>query len=295
MSNDLSGFKRIELSFMNETRVVFRKGEGPAVIVMHEVPGLYPGVIRFANALCDAGFTVWLPSLLGEPGKDVNPYYIASSMVRACVMREFTVFATSKNSAVTSWLRLLAKHANNECGGAGVGAIGMCLTGGFALAMMVDGVVLAPVVCNPSLPFALSPTRKRDLGIDNETLAQAKARSVADNICVLGLRFTADIAVPKQRFQRLRDEFGDNFIALEINSASGNPHGISRFAHSVLGLNYNAEPDHPTVEAELQTINFLKERLISRMKSARIDPPLRKIDANKKMSSTTSERRKLSS
>lgn len=260
MDQDLYGFTRSDMTFMDETRTVYRKGAGPAVILMHEVPGLHPGVIRLAEALCEAGFTVWLPSLLGQPGKALSVPYIAASMARACVMREFTVFATSKNSAVTVWLRLLARHAAAECGGQ-VGAIGMCLTGGFALAMMVEPCVQAPVLVNPSLPFAVSPARRRDLGIDASTLALAKARSAADNVCVLGLRFTGDLAVPAPRFQRLRDEFGENFLALEIDSSFGNPHGINPLAHSVLGLNYEAGSDHPTRLAEAQTIAFLQQRL----------------------------------
>lgn len=262
MLQDLSDFEQLELTFENETRSVFRKGKGPGVIVMHEVPGLHPGVIRLANALCDAGLTVWLPSLFGKPSKEVNAYYIAASLIRGCVMHEFTVLATSKNSPVTSWLRCLARHAHTECGGPGVGAIGMCITGGFALAMMVEEAVLAPVVCNPSLPFALTPDRKRDLGIDEDTLFQAKKRSAEQGICVLGLRFTADIFVPNERFHRLYEEFGINFQAIEIDSSRGNCHGINQFAHSVLGVHHVDEPNHPTVVAESQTVAFIKDRLM---------------------------------
>lgn len=262
MPQDLSDFDRLELTFENETRSVFRKGKGPAVIVMHEVPGLHPGVVRLANAFCDAGLTVWMPSLFGKPGKEVNASYIAASLVRCCVMHEFTVLATCKNSPVTSWLRCLARHAHTECGGPGVGAIGMCMTGGFALAMMVEEAVLAPVVCNPSLPFALTPDRKRDLGIDEDTLVRAKTRSATQGICVLGIRFTADIFVPPERFQRLREEFGPNFLAIEIDSSRSNCHGIDRLAHSVLGVHYVDEPDHPTVVAESQTVAFIRDRLM---------------------------------
>jgi dienelactone hydrolase len=262
MSQDLSDFDQLELTFENETRSVFRKGKGPAVIVMHEVPGLHPGVIRLANAFCDAGLTVWLPSLFGKPGKEVNAFYIGASLVRCCVVHEFTVLATSKNSPATSWLRCLARYAHTECGGPGIGTIGMCMTGGFALAMMVEEAVLAPVVCNPSLPFALTPDRKRDLGIDEDTLVRAKTRSATQGICVLGIRFTADIFVPPERFQRLRDEFGPNFLAIEIDSSRSNCHGIDRLAHSVLGVHYVDEPDHPTVVAESQTVAFIRDRLM---------------------------------
>lgn len=262
MSQDLFDFTRLELTFENETRSVFRKGTGPAVIVMHEVPGIHLGVIRLANAFCNAGLTVWLPSLFGQPGKEVNPLYIAASLAHCCIAREFTVLVTGKNSPITSWLRCLARYARAECGGLGVGAIGMCMTGGFALAMMIEESVLAPVVCNPSLPFALTSDRKRDLGIDKDTLARARTRSETEGICLLGLRFSDDIFVPSERFQRLREEFGPNFLAIEIDSSLGNSNGIGRLAHSVLGIHYVDKPDHPTVLAESKTVAFIKERLI---------------------------------
>lgn len=262
MSQNLSDFEKLELTFENESRIVFKKGKGPAVILMHEIPGIHPGVIRLANAFCDSGLSVWLPSLVGKPGKKSSIPYIATSLARSCVMHEFTVLATSKNSSVTSWLRLLARYVHQECGGAGVGAIGMCLTGGFALAMMIEEAVLAPVVCNPSLPFSVTSNRKSDLGIDENTLKQAKVRSATQNVCILGMRFTNDIFVPSERFQRLREEFGSNFLAIEIDSSPGNRHGIDRFAHSVLGMHYVNKKDHPTVAAEDKTVAFMKDRLI---------------------------------
>ncbi|MFZ5895003.1 MAG: dienelactone hydrolase family protein [Myxococcota bacterium] len=262
MASEFYEFTRGELSFEGETRPVFRKGQGPAVILLHEVPGLHPGVFRLADVLCEAGLTVFLPSLFGEPGRPFTAGYVATSMVRACVMREFAVFSRSKTSPVTSWLACLARHAHRECGGEGVGVIGMCITGGFALALMIEPSVIAPVLCNPSLPFALTPSRKRDLGVDAETLERAKARSEAGKICVLGLRFSGDIAVPHERFQRLREEFGENFQAIEIDSRPGNSHGIRVFAHSVLGADHVERPGHPTLDAERRTIAFLCERLI---------------------------------
>jgi dienelactone hydrolase len=263
MATDLSGFTRSELSFEGESRTVFRRGQGPAVVLLHEVPGLHPGVLRFANALCAAGMSVFLPSLFGEPGKKMTAGYVASSMLRACVMREFTVFTSEKISPITSWLACLTRHAHVECGGPGVGVIGMCITGGFALALMVEPSVVAPVLCNPSLPFALSPSKKRDLGVDVETLARAKARSKAENVCLLGLRFSEDIAVPRARFQRLREEFGENFQAIEIDSRRGNAHGIGVLSHSVLGAHHVNRPEHPTADAERRTIAFVRERLIA--------------------------------
>jgi dienelactone hydrolase len=253
-------FERRELQFLSQTREVFVKGEGPAVIVMHEIPGIYPAVAAFARRVVDAGFSVYMPSLVGEPGREFSVAYNLGSVAKACVASEFTMFATGQNSAITEWLRALAKLAHEERGGQGVGAVGMCLTGGFALAMMVDERVLAPVLSQPSLPIALTSAQKRDLGIDDATLAQVKRRT-AEGACVLGLRFTGDRLVPAERFQRLRDELGDAFIAVEIDSSRKNAHGIRRMAHSVLTYDFVDEPGHPTREALDRVLAFFRERL----------------------------------
>jgi len=242
------------------TRPVFIRGDGTAIVIMHEVPGHHPAVIEFGRYVSDAGYTVWMPSLLGTPGEAYSRWYNARSMTRACIAREFTVWATRRNSAITVWLRALARHAHERCGGPGVGALGMCLTGGFALAMMVDDILLAPVLSQPSLPAAVTRAQKQDLGIDDETLSRVKARTSCGT-CVMGLRFTHDPLVPEERFQRLRDELGDKFIAIEIDSGPGNPHGFSRLSHSVLGLHFVDAPGHPTLEARSRVMEFFDQRL----------------------------------
>ena len=254
-------FERLDLTFLGETRPVFRAGTGPAVIVMHEIPGLHPQVAEFGRKVIARGFTVFMPSLVGTPGKPVTPQYSLETMAKVCVMREFTVWATRRNSAITDWLRALARHAHAECGGPGVGAVGMCLTGGFALAMAAEDCILAPVLSQPSLPFPVTKQQRNDLGVDNYTLARVKRRAIDDDLCVLGLRFTSDRLVPRARFERLRSELGDNFIAVEIDSSRGNPHGIPRTAHSVLAVHYVDEPNHPTQLALEQVMTFLSDRL----------------------------------
>src|SRR5215468_5393318 len=237
-----------EATYDGVTRTVFRTGTGPAVLVIHEVPGLHPGVVAFGRRVVAAGMTAYFPSLLGEPGRAVTAGYNMRSMARACVASEFATWATKRTSPIVTWLRALAKDAHAACGGPGVGAVGMCLTGGFALAMMVDDIMIAPVLSQPSLPFALTRAQRRDLGIDDETLARVRERAAAGT-CVMGLRFTGDRAVPPERFQRLRDELGDRFIAVEIDSSKGNAHGIPRTAHSVLTQHLVDEPGHPTRDA----------------------------------------------
>ncbi|WP_188945412.1 dienelactone hydrolase family protein, partial [Polymorphobacter multimanifer] len=136
------------------TRPVYRRGQGPAVIVIHEIPGLHPQVIDFGERLVDAGMSVFMPSLFGTPGKAVTKGYAIRSMLgNICIRREFSVWKDGRSSPIVDWLRALARHAHGTCGGPGVGAVGMCFTGGFALAMMTEPAVVAPVLAQPSMPI----------------------------------------------------------------------------------------------------------------------------------------------
>lgn len=259
--NLLEGFEESTFAHDGVSRRVFRAGTGPAVIVIHEVPGLHPDVIAFGRRVVDAGFSVYMPSLFGTPGKPFGIGYTVRSMAGACVAREFVTMATDRTSPIIGWLRRLAAKAHAECGGPGVGAVGMCFTGGFALGMMVDETMLAPVLSQPSLPFPVGRKRKAAVGISDADLERVKERA-AQGACVLGLRFSADSNSPPQRFDTLRRELGDAFIAVEIDSSPGNPHGIKKRAHSVLTLDLVDEPGHPTRAALEQVLAFLKERLV---------------------------------
>lgn len=257
----LEGFTASTFTYDGLSRQVFRAGTGPAVIVIHEVPGLHPDVIAFSRRVVDAGLSVYMPSLFGTPGKKFGWAYTMRSISRACVAREFVSFALDRTSPITGWLRKLAADAHAECGGPGVGAVGMCFTGGFALGMTVDETMLAPVLSQPSLPFALGKKRKAAVGISDTDLARVTERA-ATGACVLGLRFSADRAVPAERFETLRRELGDAFVSVEIDSSRGNPYGIKRRAHSVLTLDLVDEPGHPTRAALEQVLSFLQERLL---------------------------------
>ncbi len=204
--------------------------------------------------------TAVLPDLFGSAGRVPAGAYMATSMARACVSREFTVLATNKTSPVIRYLRELAVHEHHECGGPGVGAVGMCLTGGFALGMSVDPVVVAPVLSQPSLPLPVGAGRRRALGISDDDLEIVKARS-DDGLCVMGLRFTGDRKSPRERFARLRKELGDNFVGVEIDSSEDNPWGYGADAHSVLTEDYSDEPGSPTRRALDDVLSFFADRL----------------------------------
>jgi dienelactone hydrolase len=209
----LGEYSEETFGFEGKERRVFRRGEGPAVIVVAEIPGITTKVVEFADRVVDIGCTAVLPHLFGEPGAKPTVGRALSTVTWGCVSREFTNWATGKTSPVTVWLRALGRHEHERCGGPGIGAVGMCFTGGFALAMMVDDTVLAPVLSQPALPFGVFKRQKRDLGISADDLACVKQRC-ADGVEVLGLRFTGDKTSPPERFQRLRDELGDAFVGI---------------------------------------------------------------------------------
>jgi len=258
----LDGYTETTFTFGGATRQVFRRGSGPAVIVITEIPGITPLVADFGRRVDEAGFTAVLPSLFGTPGREPTNGYTAQSMAWACVSKEFATWARNKTSPATEWAKALARHEHEQCGGRGVGVVGMCLTGNFALAMMVDPVVAAPVLSQPSLPFALNKAYKRDLNVSPEDLAAVKARCEdEEDLCVLGLRFTGDRLAPGERFDRLREELGDSFVGVEIDSSKGNPHGIRSMAHSVLTEDLVDEPGHPTHDALNQVLDLFRTRL----------------------------------
>src|SRR5512132_2189277 len=198
----LPGFQPSTFRHQGRSHQVYRAGNGPAVIVIHEIPGIHPGMVSFAQRLLQAGFSVYLPSLFGRPGQPVSTGAVLRSILRVCVSREFAILA-DRTSPVVTWLRALAATAHRDCGGPGVGAIGMCLTGGFALSMAVEPAVLAPVVSQPGLPAPLTACKRPAVGLDPADLAAVKERTHG-GLCVLGLRFSADRGCPVERFRTLR-------------------------------------------------------------------------------------------
>lgn len=242
------------------TRTVYRRGKGPAVIVIHEMPGLHPLVVRFADRVAEAGMTVFLPSLFGTPGKPVSIGYALGEIVKGiCIRREFNVWHAGRSSPIVDWLRALAKKVHAECGGKGVGAVGMCFTGGFALAMMTEPSVVAPVLSQPSMPLAVG-SKSRAAGID-ASLAEiscAKERFENEDLSMIGLRFFGDKTVPDARFDTYKKTFGKRFEAIEIDAKDAAPSPMS--PHSVLTIHLDDRPGTPTKRAEERVIAFFRER-----------------------------------
>ncbi|AUX47329.1 dienelactone hydrolase [Sorangium cellulosum] len=266
---DLATFEHEHFTHDGATHDVYRKGKGPAVLVLTELPGISPQVLGFADRVVALGCTAVLPNLFGTAGRDPfeskvsGVLYGLSSMVGACISKEFTVFATGRSSPAVDWLRALAASEHQRCGGPGVGVVGMCFTGGFALAMAADARVLAPVMSQPSLPFPLTQSRRRAIDCDPATLDVVAQRCDREGLRVMGLRFKGDPLVPEERFQLLRERLGEGFVAVELEQADGHPEGPLKKHHSVLTGALIDAPGEPTRAALDRVLQLFRDKLLA--------------------------------
>jgi dienelactone hydrolase len=261
--DDLADFTKRNIAIDGIAKPVYTAGAGPAVLVMHEMPGISPQVARFARWVRDAGFTVYMPSLFGRDGAVPGADEGAQVFRRACVSAEFRAMAGGESSPVTKWLRGLARLAHDESGGRGVGAIGMCFTGNFALTMMLEPAVLAPVLCQPSLPLG----EPDGLEISPGDLEAVRARLVADDLTARAYRFEGDAFCRAERFAAYTKALGDRFEPRVLpDSAAGSD--VSPFfaqyvptPHSVVTQHLVDETGQPTTAARDEILAFFAERL----------------------------------
>jgi dienelactone hydrolase len=254
----LDDFDKREITLKGVARTVYVGGSGPAVIVMSEMPGIYHHVARFARWVREAGFTVWMPHMFGDDGRPPAQAYMIRSMARACISREFHAFSANRSSPIVDWLRALAAYAHERCGGKGVGAIGMCFTGNFALNLMLEKSVLAPVLSQPSLPMF----RKGGMHISPEELRCVKDRLDSEDLTVLAYRFEGDRFCPAQRFEDYRAALGDRFVPTVLPDEAA-AQGMPFPPHSVVTLHLIDEEGQPTRKAVDEILAFYNLRLKS--------------------------------
>ena len=259
----LEDFVAREVALDGVTKRVYVAGNGPAVIVMAEMPGISPHVARFARWVRDAGFKVYLPSLFGRDGAVPQADEGAEVFRRACMSAEFRALTGGESSPVTLWLRALARHAHHECGGPGVGAIGMCFTGNFALTMMLEPAMLAPVLAQPSLPLK----EPAGLEIASDEIAAVRDRLDRESLTVLAYRFKGDQICRAERFAAYAAALGDKFVARELPDSAANADVAPFFArrvpfpHSVVTQHLIDEAGQPTIAARDEILSFFNRRL----------------------------------
>jgi dienelactone hydrolase len=260
----LEDFEPREITIDGVSKRVYLAGNGPAVIVMTEMPGISPHVARFSRWVRDAGFTVYMPSLFGVDGAVPQAEEGVAIFKRACVSAEFRALAANETSPVTLWLRALARLAHEACGGPGVGAIGMCFTGNFALTMMLESSVLAPVVCQPSLPL----NDPAGLEISPDDLRAVRQRLDRDDLSVMAYRFAGDRFCKVERFAAYTAALGDRFVTRVLPDSAAKQEGLAPFfqqvvasPHSVVTAHLIDEAGQPTIAARDEILAFFAKRL----------------------------------
>jgi len=265
MDDPLDDFAARRITLDGVTKTVYVAGSGPAVIVMTEMPGISPHVARFSRWVRDAGFTVYMPSLFGRDGAVPGAEEGKAVFQRACVSAEFRAFASNASSPITAWLRALARLAHQECGGPGVGAIGMCFTGNFALTMMLEPSMLAPVLSQPALPL----DDPAGIEMSAEELAAVRQRLDRDDLTVMAYRFAGDRFCTAQRFAAYSAALGDRFVARVLPDSAANrdtPPFFERVVacpHSVVTAHLIDEAGQPTIAARDEILSFFARRLAS--------------------------------
>lgn len=260
----LDDFTSRQLTLLDQTKTVYVSGFGPAVVVMHEMPGISPQVARFARWVRDAGFTVYMPSLFGRDGAVPQAEEGGQIFQRVCVSREFRVMAGGGTSPVVAWLRALATQAHQECGGPGVGAVGMCFTGNFAISMMIEPAMVAAVACQPSLPLD-NPSA---IEMSDEDAKAVSERLVHDNLTVKAYRFDGDKYCMASRFETYEKKFGARFNARVLPDSAANPETSPFFAqfiqspHSVVTQHLIDRDGEATLAARDEIIEYLQIALI---------------------------------
>jgi dienelactone hydrolase len=257
--DSLSDFTKSAVTELGLTKDVYRVGTtGPCVLVCHEIPCITPPVADFARHVAAQGFRVSVPSLVGTPGVPQTKGGIAKSVLQVCISREFHLFAAGKSAPIVDWLRAFGKSEHARCGGPGIGVVGMCFSGGFALALATDRHVLAPVMSQPAIPAKL-PFRAfspRSIDVSDADLATIRTRLDADpELCVAAFRFSGDPTVPAGRFEFLKERLGDQFVGVTFDSSPGNPAGYPKQAHSVLS-------QHLVPEARDEVVDLFKRQLL---------------------------------
>jgi len=263
LDDPLDDFSARQIAIDGVTRRIHVAGKGPAVIVMTEMPGISPHVARFARWVRDAGFTVYMPSLFGRDGAVPRTAEGVAVFKQACVSAEFRALAAGQSSPVTQWLRALARLAHRECGGRGVGAIGMCFTGNFALTMMLEPAMLAPVLSQPALPL----NDPAGLGIAAEEIKAVRDRLEREDLTVLAYRFAGDRFCRAERFAAYAAALGDRFVGRVLPDSAAHTDVAPFFAervacpHSVVTAHLIDAEGEPTVAARDEILSFFRRRL----------------------------------
>jgi dienelactone hydrolase len=265
-----AGYVREDFDAVGIRHPVYRAGDGPAVILLHELPSISWRTVKLAEHIRKQGFRVVMPALIGgvcdEPNTPIRKAKLGLAFVkstaRLCISWQFVALLQRRTSPITGWLLALAREEARTSKRPKVGVIGMCLSGGFALGMAIDPIVGVAVSSQPALPFAMKafgkiPGQVTDPGVSPADYDRLIARREDPDFCVRAFRYTTDEIAPLERVERLARDLAPGLIFEPITA--------KKKAHSVLTDATDKGPDQEAqkrVEAALERVmTLLGERL----------------------------------
>jgi dienelactone hydrolase len=266
----IEGFEQFSFASGAVVHPVYYAGDlaAPPLLLLPEIAGFSPGLRLFAERLIEAGFQVYMPWLFGPFGKRTP----VRNAIRLCISREFGYLRAGASSPVTAWLRALTGHISEHSGHTRVGAIGMCLTGAFAIPLIIDPQVVAAVAAQPSVP--LSPLylafgterseRTSQLNVTTSEIAAARARLDAGEAHLLAVRCRPDPICPRAKIERLQHEFP---VGLEFREyvEAGERNCLGERPHATFTREYRIAPDasadHYSRQAFADLVNFFGRHL----------------------------------
>ena len=225
---------------------VYTRGDQPAtVVIIQELPGIGPETLALADRFSEQGYRVVLPHLFGPLGK----ISLAGNLFRVfCMRKEFTLFSKNESSPIVDWLKALCRDLKANHGASGIGVIGMCLTGNFAMSLMADESVLAGVASQPSMPFRHQDT----LHMSQDEIESARNR-LTDEGAMIALRFEGDFLCTGEKFDAIKTAFNDETERVRLIELPGK-------GHSVLTLDF-IKGGEPAEEALQAVLTYFESKL----------------------------------
>lgn len=227
---------------------IYEKGEGPVIIILQELPGIDKDTIKFADKMVASGFRVVMPHLFGPLGK----FAIVGNLVRLfCIRREFNIFARNQTSPIVDWLKALCRDAQQRYDVKGVGVIGMCLTGNFAISLMADDSVLASVASQPSMPvFSQS-----SLHMSDQDISKISDR-LDEHGPMLAYRFAGDKLCTAAKFDAINGAFNRDKERIKLTTVPGNK-------HAMLTAHFINEEGSSTQKALGEIVAYFSKKLVA--------------------------------
>lgn len=228
---------------------IYFAGEGPGLLLLQEMPGIGPEMIRLAERFRAEGFQVYMPHLFGPLGEVDR---VRNGIRILCMRKEFALFSSNQTSPITAWLRALVATISARSRFPKIGVIGMCLTGNFALSLMTEASVHGAVASQPSLPV-----HRHDVVHMNAADIKALCEAIDQKGDVHAYRFANDPMCTAIRFKALDDALN------EVGNQRVQLHTLPGVGHAVLTLDLVDERGHPTREALEDVVSYFKARLHS--------------------------------